>query len=108
MGEQEKAMALKIGRQKKIQIIDGQQDVVLEVIQLPENASAENNTTASNSGGATVKIEPKSGTPMKASAVRDNSTVGPPAAKKARVDSQKKQADLASAFGFDSDDDEDE
>merc|ERR1712109_179420 len=136
--EQEKALALKIGRQKKIQIIDGQhvevftgddeededdlvdpnveqkmmavegqdgqQYVVLEVIQLPENASAENNTTASNSGGATVKIEPKSGTPMKASAVRDNSTVGPPAAKKARVDSQKKQADLASAFGFDSDD----
>ena len=30
-----------------------------------------------------------------------------PAAKKARVDSEKKQADLASAFGFD-DDDEDE
>ena len=33
---------------------------------------------------------------------------GPPAAKKARVDSEKKQADLASAFGFDDDDEEDE
>merc|ERR1711913_232530 len=95
---QEKAMALKIGRQKKIQIIDGQQVevltgddeddeedlmdqsepeeaavgtgveqkmmavegqdgqqyVVLEVIQLPENSATGNNTNA------TVKVESKS------------------------------------------------
>jgi len=152
--EQEKAMALKIGRQKKIQIIDGQQVevltgddeddeeeydeeelededdlieqsepdeavvgagveqkmmavegqdgqqyVVLEVIQLPENSGAGNNTNA------TVKVESKS--PIQAAKNPSISTGGPPAAKKARVDSEKKQADLASAFGFD-DDDEDE
>lgn len=152
--EQEKAIALKIGRQKKIQIIDGQQVevltgddeddeeeydeeelededdlieqsepdeavvgagveqkmmavegqdgqqyVVLEVIQLPENSAAGNNTNA------TVKVESKS--PLKVAKDPSISTGGPPAAKKARVDSEKKQADLASAFGFD-DDDEDE
>jgi len=149
--EQEKAMALKIGRQKKIQIIDGQQVevltgddeddeeepedyedsdellepsdteegapvgtgveqkmmavegqdgqqyVVLEVIQLPENSAA---------GGATVKVEAGQQAKSPPKAVKEGQS-GPPAAKKARVDSEKKQADLASAFGFD-DDDEDE
>merc|ERR1711976_538450 len=136
--EQEKALALKIGRQKKIQIIDGQhvevltgeddedeeeyededdlddelvgghpgehqkmmavegqdgqQYVVLEVIQLPENSAAGNNTNA------TVKVESKS--PIQAAKNPSINTGGPTATKKARVDSEKKQADLASAFGF--------
>jgi len=150
--EQEKAIALKIGRQKKIQIIDGQQVevltgddeddeeepedyedsdellepsdteegapvgtgveqkmmavegqdgqqyVVLEVIQLPENSAA---------GGATVKVEAGQQAQSPVKAVKEGQS-GPPAAKKARVDSEKKQADLASAFGFDDDDEEDE
>ena len=148
---QEKAMALKIGRQKKIQIIDGQQVevltgdneddeeepenyedfnelleppdteegapvgmgveqkmmavegqdgkqyVVLELFQFPENSAA---------GGATVKVEAGQQAKSPPKAFKEGQR-GPPAAKKARVDSKKKQADLASAFGFD-DDDEDE
>ena len=74
--------------------------VVLEVIQLPENSAAGNNTNA------TVKVESKS--PLKIAKDPSINAGGPPAAKKARVDSEKKQADLASAFGFDDDDDEDE
>ena len=144
--EQEKAMALKIGRQKKIQIIDGQQVefltgedneeepedyedsdellepsdteegtpvgtgveqkmmavegqdgqqyVVLEVIQLPENSAA---------GGATVKVEASQQVKSPPKAVKEGQS-GPLAAKKARVDSEKKQADLATAFGFDDED----
>jgi hypothetical protein len=76
---------------------DGQQYVVLEVIQLPENSAA---------GGATVKVEAGQQAKSPPKAVKEGQS-GPPAAKKARVDSEKKQADLASAFGFD-DDDEDE
>ena len=76
---------------------DGQQYVVLEVIQLPENSAA---------GGATVKVEAGQQAKSRPKAVNEGQS-GPPAAKKARVDSEKKQADLASAFGFD-DDDEDE
>lgn len=138
--EQEKALALKIGRQKKIQIIDGQQVevltgddedeededemdldeddlpdptgghlgtgveqkmmavegqdgqqyVVLEVIQLPENAAG--------TSAAAIKVEPgKPVTPGKAS----NSNIVP---KKAT--NEKKQADLATAFGFESDEDD--
>ena len=137
--EQERAMALKIGGQKKIQIIDGQQVevltgdneddeeepenfdvlleppdteegtpvgmgveqkmmavevqdgqqyVVLELIQLPENSAA---------GGASVKVEASQ------QAFKEGQS-GRPMAKKARVDSDKKQADLASSFGFDDDD----
>jgi len=142
--EQEKAMALKIGRQKKIQIIDGQQVevltgddeededmlededdededmlaepsspggieevggsggsgnleqkmmavegndgqqyVVLEVIQLPENSSA----------GIDVKMETKP-------------KISKESPKKNKADNEKKQADLATAFGFDDDDDD--
>ena len=67
---------------------DGQQYVVLEVIQLPENQEQ------------TVDIKPKL-SPIKES--------GPPPAKKIKTDSnEKKQADLASAFGFDDDDEEDD
>jgi hypothetical protein len=142
--EQEKAMALKIGGQKKIQIIDGQQVedneeepedyedsdellepsdteegapfgtgveqkmmavegqdgqqyVVLELIQLPENSAA---------GGATVKVEAGQQAKSQPKAFKLGQS-GPPVAKKARLDSEKKQADLASAFGFD-DNDEDE
>ena len=76
---------------------DGQQYVVLEVIQLPENSAA---------GGSTVKVEAGQQAKSPVKAVKEGQS-GPPAAKKARVDSEKKQADLASAFGFD-DDDEDE
>ena len=124
---QEKAMALKIGRQKKIQIIDGQQVevltgddeedeeeedpdqemplegqkmmavegqdgqqyVVLEVIQLPENQDQD--------------IKPK------LSPIKEHHLGSSPPAKKIKTDSnEKKQADLASAFGFDDDDEEDE
>ena len=145
--EQEKSMALKVGRQKNIQIIDGQQVdvltdneeepedyedydelleppdteesapvgteveqkmmavegqdgqqyVVLELFQLPENSAA---------GGATVKLEAGQQAKSPPKAFKEGQS-RPPGAKKARVDSEKKQADLASAFGFD-DDDEDE
>ena len=146
--EQERTMALKIDRQKKIQIIDGQQVevltgdeeeepedyedwdellepsnteevapfdmgveqkmmavegldrqqyVVLELFQLPENSAA---------GGATVKLEAGQQAKSPTKAFKEGQS-RPPGAKKARVDSEKKQADLASAFGFD-DDDEDE
>jgi len=130
--EQEKAMALKLGRQKKIQIIDGQQVevltgddeeedeeedpddpmeqkmmavegqdgqqyVVLEVIQLPENQDQNQD------------IKPKLSPIKEQFAVQASAaSAGPPPAKKAKTDSnEKKQADLATAFGFD-DDDEDE
>ena len=73
---------------------DGQQYDVLEVIQLPENAAA---------GGATVKVEAGQQAKSPPKAVKDGQS-GPPAAKKARVDSEKKQADLATAFGFDDED----
>ena len=76
---------------------DGQQYVVLEVIQLPENSAA---------GGATVKVEAGQQAKSQPKAVKEGQS-GPLAAKKARVDSEKKQADLATAFGLD-DDDEDE
>ena len=76
---------------------DEQQYVVLEVIQLPENSAT---------GGTTVKVEAGQQAKSQPKAVKEGQS-GPPAAKKARVDSEKKQADLASAFGFD-DDDEDE
>ena len=72
--------------------------VVLEVIQLPENSAA---------GGATVKVEAGQQAKSPVKTVKEGQS-GPPAAKKARVDSEKKQADLASAFGFDDDDEEDE
>ena len=124
---QEKAMALKIGRQKKIQIIDGQQVevltgddeedeeeedpdqemplegqkmmavegqdgqqyVVLEVIQLPENQDQD--------------IKPK------LSPIKEHHLGSSPPAKKIKTDSnEKKQADLASAFGFDDDDEEED
>merc|ERR1712062_910174 len=129
--EQEKAMALKIGRQKKIQIIDGQQVevltgddeedeeeedpdqemplegqkmmavegqdgqqyVVLEVIQLPENA-AENN----------VDIKPKI-TGVKSSPSKPK-LASPVANTPKLANSEKKQADIASAFGFDDEDDD--
>ena len=76
---------------------DGQQYVVLEVIQLPENSAA---------GGATVKVEAGQQAKSPPKAFKEGQS-GPHSAKKAREDSEKKQADLASAFGFD-DDDEDE
>jgi len=133
--EQEKALALKIGRQKKIQIIDGQhvevltgddeedeedeeyededdlvdpnveqkmmavegqdgqQYVVLEVIQLPENA-AENN----------VDIKPKI-TGVKSSPSKPK-LASPVANTPKLANSEKKQADIASAFGFDDEDDD--
>ena len=69
------------------------------MIQLPGNILAGNNTNA------TVKVESKS--PIQAAKNPSISTGGPPAAKRARVDIEWKQTDLASAFGFD-DDDEDE
>ena len=73
---------------------DGQQYVVLEVIQLPENSAA---------GGATVKVEAGQQAKSPPKAVKEGQS-GPLAAKKARVDSEKKQADLATAFGFDDED----
>ena len=77
---------------------DGQQYVVLELFQLPENSA--------DAGGATVKVEAGQQAKSPPKAFKEGQS-GPPVAKKARVDSEKKQADLASAFGFD-DDDEDE
>ena len=68
------------------------------MIELPENSAAGNNTNA------TVKVESKS--PLKIAKDHNISAGGPPAMKKARVDSEKKQADLASAFGFSDDEDE--
>ena len=59
---------------------DGQQYVVLEVIQLPENSDS-------------VKME------TKPKIVRESP-------KKIKADSEKKQADLATAFGFDDDEDD--
>ena len=141
---QEKALALKIGRQKKIQIIDGQQVevltgddedeedeeldpddlanaestvgagveqkmmavqgqdgqqyVVLEVIQLPENAQENTNVdvkpniAAIQQSGANIQAQNQ--------AVK----MKPPPAKKAKMENEKKQADLASSFEFDDDD----
>lgn len=131
-------MALKIGRQKKIQIIDGQQVevltgddeeeeeeededdimeededalhtgadqkmmavegqdgqqyVVLEVIQLPENSG-----DAAASGGVSVKVEPKA---------QPQQVVKKETPKK-KANNEKKQADLATAFGFDDEDEDD-
>ena len=68
------------------------------MIQLPENSTA---------GGATVKVEAGQQAKSPVKAVKEDQS-GLPAAKKARVDSEKKQADLASAFGFDEEEEEDE
>ena len=76
---------------------DGQEYVVLELIQLPENSAA---------GGATVKVEAGQQAKSPPKAFKEGQS-RPPGAKKTRLDSKKKQADLASAFGFD-DDEEDE
>ena len=73
---------------------DGQQYVVLELIQLPENSAA---------GGATVKVEAGQQAKSSPKAFKEGQS-GLPAPKKARMDKEKKQADLASAFGFDDDD----
>ena len=135
-------MALKIGRQKKIQIIDGQQVEVLtgeDDEEEPEDYedSDELLEPSDTEEGApvgtgieqkwwllkakmdnsmlflkwfnfkkTVKVEAGQQAKSPPKAVKEGQS-GPLAAKKARVDSEKKQADLASAFGFD-DDDEDE
>ena len=73
---------------------DGQEYVVLELIQLPENSAA---------GGATVKVEASQRAKLSPKAFKEGQS-GLPAPKKARMDKEKKQADLASAFGFDDDD----
>ena len=75
---------------------DGQQYVVLEVIQLPENS--DNNTMQD----IKPKINLKNTSPIKTK-LSPNSTI--PVSK---MNSEKKQADIASAFGFDSDDDNDD
>ena len=82
---------------------DGQQYVVLEVIQLPENAEnvdvKPNIATGNVSSGNAVDISP----------VMDRKPViKSPPPKKAKIDTAKKRADLASAFGFDDDEDDDE
>ena len=85
------------GVEQKMMAVDGQQYVVLELMQLPENSAA---------GGATVKAEADQQAKSLLKTFKEGQS-GPPTAKKARMDSEKKQADLASAFGFD-DNDEDE
>ena len=77
---------------------DGQQYVVLEVIQLPENSAT---------GGTTVKVEAVQQAKSQPKAVKEGQS-GPPATKKARVDSEKKKVHLASAFSFDEEEEEDE
>ena len=85
------------GVEQKMMAVDGQQYVVLELMQLPENSAA---------GGTTVKAEADQQAKSLLKTFKEGQS-GPPTAKKAIMDSEKKQADLASAFGFD-DDDEDE
>ena len=65
---------------------DGQQYVVLEVIQLSKNSAA---------GGATVKVEAGQQAKYPPKAVKEGQS-GPPAAKKAQVHSEKKTG----RFGF--------
>jgi hypothetical protein len=97
---------------------DGQQYVVLEVIQLGENENADttSNTVTANAlevddednAAVELKYEAK---PMKVSSMSSTSSPvkkSPAAAKPQtnQANSVKKQADLATAFGFDDEDDD--
>ena len=127
-------MALKIGRQKKIQIIDGQQVEVLTGDDEDEedmdeededDIMAESSPTAGGASSGTSNIEQKMMAvegndgqqyvvleviqlPENSDSVKMETKpkIVRESPKKIKADSEKKQADLATAFGFDDDEDD--
>ena len=94
-GEHQKMMA--------VQGQDGQQYVVLEVIQLPEN----NGTSATNSAEQN-DVKPKINIVSKSAATPPSKKVSlaTPTTSNNKMISEQKKADISNAFGFDDDEDD--
>jgi len=91
-GEHQKMMA--------VQGQDGQQYVVLEVIQLPENNGGATNSSEQNDVKPKINIVSKSATPTK------KISVATPTTSSTKMISEQKKADISNAFGFDDDEDD--